>query len=451
MQTEQTHGLGSNRIAIPNTHQPRIVIVGGGFGGLELARKLAGIEAQVVLFDRYNFHTFQPLLYQVATAGLEADSIAGPFRKLFEEQENFYFRLANVQRIDPTERMVHTSIGGLKFDYLILANGAKTNYFGNKELEKHVFPLKQIPHALDLRNRILENFEKAILANTLEERQSLIDFVVVGGGPTGVEVAGALGELKMHVLPHDYPELDFRQMDIHLIEGSPRLLNGMSDKAGQKALEYLKKFQVDVWLNTFVKSYDGKDIVLSNGQMLQSRTVIWAAGVMGDVIEGMPAEAIHARGNRLKVDEYNRVAGTDHVFAIGDVAAMITADTPNGHPMIAPVAMQQGELLANNLRRLLAGRQDLKAFKYFDKGSMATIGRNKAVVDLPGKLRFQGFFAWFVWLFVHLMAIAGYRNRIVILMNWFWNYFTYDRASRLIIKPFVKEKDIELAETTKPV
>lgn len=433
---------GESSISIPELNRPRVVIIGGGFGGIELAKNLIHKDIQVVMFDRYNYHTFQPLLYQVATAGLDPSAIAGPLRKIFEGKENFFFRLGRVKNINPEKNTIETSIGELSYDFLVIACGTKTNYFGNATLAKLVFPMKQLPEALDLRTHILQNIEKALLVKDRDEQQSLIDFVVVGGGPTGVEVAGALGELKLHVLPNDHPELDFRQMDIHLIEGAGRLLNGMSEKASEKAYDYLKDFDVNVWLNTTVKDYDGREVTLSNGKKILSRTVVWAAGVTGSLIDGLSPDCI-VRGNRLKVDQTNKVVGYENIFAIGDIASMISEETPNGHPQVAPVAMQQGQLLAKNLRNLILKRKkEFKTFKYHDKGSMATIGRNRAVVDLPF-IKFQGFFAWFVWLFVHLMSIVGFRNRIMILLSWIWNYFTYDRATRLILKPFSKGKNTE--------
>jgi NADH:ubiquinone reductase (H+-translocating) len=423
---------------IPELNIPRVVIIGGGFAGINLVKRLLGKGLQIVMLDRYNYHTFQPLLYQVATAGLEAGSIAGPLRKLFGDEDGFYFRLALVEKINPEKNTIDTSIGSLRYDYLVIANGAKTNYFGNNKMASLVFPLKQLPQALDLRSHILQNFEQAALVKDYEEKQSLIDYVVVGGGPTGVELAGALGELKMHVLPNDYPELDFRQMDIHLVEGSERLLNGMSKEAGEKALAYLKKFSVDVWLNTRVDDYDGKEVTLTNGRKFFSRTVIWAAGVTGNLIAGLNPEAI-TRGNRILTDDYHKVVGYENIFAIGDIAFIKTEKNPSGHPQVAQVAIQQGKNLAKNLLSVIKKPATLTPFQYKDLGSMATIGRNKAVVDLPG-IKFQGLFAWFLWLFVHLIAITGFKNKVSVLVSWLWNYFTYDRSTRLIIRPFFREK-----------
>jgi NADH:ubiquinone reductase (H+-translocating) len=434
-----------NTIQIPDTVKNRVVIIGGGFAGIEFVRHLPEGFFQVVMFDRHNYHTFQPLLYQVATAGLEPDSIAEPLRKVFEGFKEFYFRLAEVNEIQLQKNKVITSIGELTYDYLIVANGSRTNYFGNQEIYKKAFPLKQIPQALDLRSNILQCMEKAVIVRDPAEKQRLLNFVIVGGGPTGVEVAGALGELKLHILPNDYPELDMSMMKVYLIEGSGRLLAAMSEKSSQKALEYTRKFGVTVILDTVVKSFDGRKAVLSNGEEIPTETLVWAAGVMGNVIPGFQAENI-GRGNRLLVNEYNQVNGTENVFALGDIALMSTADNPNGHPMLAPVAQQQGRLLASNLYRLTTG-STMKAFVYNDKGSMATVGRNKAVVDLPG-FTFHGFLAWAVWMFVHLFSIAGFRNKVVIFSNWVYHYITFDRGNRLIIRPFIKPYTLDQTQET---
>jgi NADH dehydrogenase len=415
---------------IADIGKPRIVIVGGGFAGIELAKSLRKADVQVVLIDKQNHHAFQPLLYQVATAGLEADSIVYPFRKIFEDQKNFYFRMAEVEKVDTAKQVVHTTIGELRYDYLVIATGATTNYYGNEQIQHCAVPIKTIEDAIALRNKILSNFERALLTDDEEQMNSLIDYVVVGGGPTGVEIAGALAELKLHVFPQDYKELDFIKMDIHLIQSGPRLLNGMSAEASEKALEFLKALGVRVWLNCRVKSYDGFTVELESGEKLITRTLIWAAGVCGVPVPGLREESI-LKGNRLQVDIYNRVLGYKNIFAIGDVAAMITRNTPQGHPMMAPPAMQQGKLLGKNLIGLLQGKP-MQAFRYNDKGSMATIGRNKAVVDLQA-YKTQGLIAWFVWMFVHLISIVGYRNRLVVLMNWMWSYFSYDKGMRLII------------------
>lgn len=417
---------------IPETDLPRIVIVGGGFGGLNLAKSLKNVKAQIVLLDKNNFHTFQPLLYQVATAGLEPDSIAGPLRKSFEGNPNYFFRMVKVKGIDPANNEVITSIGNLSYDYLVLANGSVTNYFNKKDFRPKVLPLKRIVHALDVRSHILQNFEQAVMTKDPKELEKMMNIVVVGGGPTGVEVSGALAELKRYILPKDYPDLDFSNMKIHLIEGSDRLLNGMSDFAGEEALKYIRKMGIDVQLNTFVEDYDG-DTVKLNGGTIETATVVWSAGVRGNVVEGLDATAVER--SRILVDEFSRVKGTDNVFAIGDVAMMQSEEFPNGHPMVAPVAMQQGRHLAKNLKSLITSKEP-KPFKYFNKGSMATIGKNKAVVDMPNGMKFKGFFAWMIWMFVHIMYLIGFRNKLITLNNWVWSYLTYDKGTRLIIRTF---------------
>jgi NADH dehydrogenase len=418
---------------IPESNQPRVVIVGGGFGGLQLAKRLKNKPFQVVLVDRHNYHAFQPLLYQVATAGLEPDSIAYPIRKVFEGQSNFFFRMAEVEAIETESNTLKTSQGDLRYDYLVLATGSKTNFFGNTGIETHGMGMKSVPEALDLRSLFLQNFERALLTDDVNERESLMNFVIVGGGPTGTELAGAIAELKNHILPHDYPDLDIRRMQIHLIEAAPKLLAAMSDSAGKKSYDYLTSLGVQVWLETLVEDYDGLTIKTNTGKTLQSRFLIWAAGVQGAGIPGLP-DAVKARGNRIAVNEFSQVNGFENVFAIGDIASMQTAQFPNGHPMVAQPAIQQGQLLAKNLQRLIK-KQALKPFKYADRGSLATIGRNKAVADLPG-IHLGGIFAWMIWMFVHLMALVGFRNKLVTFINWSWAYVQYDKGARLIIRPF---------------
>ena len=414
---------------IADLGKPRIIVIGGGFGGLKVCRGLRDAGAQVVLFDKYNHHTFQPLLYQVATSGLETNSIVFPFRKRFSDYHDFYFRLGEVNNINANENFIETSIGKIDYDYLVIATGASTNYYGMEEVEKNSMAMKTITDAIKVRNRIIRNLEFALLTDDREIMNSLIDFVIVGGGPTGVELAGALAELKNNVFPKDYPELELNQMDIHLVEAGSRLLNGMSKKAGEKSLEYLTKMGVKVYLNCAVKSYDGYTVEFNTGEKLITRTLIWAAGVKGNPIAGLTPEST---GRRLKVDEFNRVKGYENIFAIGDVAQMEGDEKyPNGYPMMAPPAIQQGKLLAKNLKRLMS-KKELKPFIYFDKGSMATIGRNKAVVDM-GKLKWQGFFAWFVWMFVHLVSIVGFKNKFFVMTSWIMSYLTYDKSNRLII------------------
>lgn len=426
--------LNELSISIPETSLKRVVIVGGGFGGIEFAKLLSDKDFQVVLIDRHNYHTFQPLLYQVATAGLEADSIAAPLRQMFEEKKNFHFRMAMVNEVRPEQNTICTSIGNLNYNVLVLAVGSKSNYFGNQELPKTSFPLKQVPQALDLRSHVLQNFERAVVSNDPAEREGLLNYVMVGGGPTGVEMAGAFAELKKHVLPCDYPELDFRQMQIYLIEGGDRVLGSMSEKSSKNALDALLEMGVNVKLNTIVKDYDGQTATLKDGATLKTNTLVWAAGVQGNMLPGIKEESIFK--SRLRVDDQNRVLGYDNLYALGDIAAHITEKTPNGLPMLSPVAMQQGRHLARNLNGQAKGNL-MKPFEYFDKGSMATIGRNRAVVDMPNGMHLKGFIAWLAWMFIHIFYLIGFRSKVMVFINWVWSYFTYDKGTRLIIRPFV--------------
>lgn len=416
---------------IADLGKPRVIIIGGGFGGLEVAKGLRTTKIQTVLFDKYNHHTFQPLLYQVATSALETSSIVFPFRRHFAKQDNFIFRLGEVKEIKAGENCIETSIGSVTYDFLVIATGAETNFYGLKDVQENAQPMKTIIDSIKLRNILIRNIETALLIEDKELMNSYMDIVIVGGGPTGVELAGAIAELKKYVFPKDYPELEMTQMDIHLIEATPRLLNGMSDIAGAKALQYLQEMGVKVHLNCVVKSYNGHQVVFNTGEKLISKTLIWAAGVKGNPVFGLHAESL-GKATRLKVDEFNIVKGYHNIFAIGDVALMEgDPGFVNGHPMMAPPAMQQGELLASNIKQLIA-KQPLKPFRYNDKGSMATIGRNKAVVDM-GKLRFQGFFAWLIWMFIHLISIIGFRNKFFVFINWLTSYFSYDKSNRIII------------------
>jgi NADH:ubiquinone reductase (H+-translocating) len=417
---------------IKETNQKRLVIVGGGFGGIELAKRLAGKDIQVVILDKHNYHTFQPLLYQVATAGLEPDSIAYPLRKLFQKSKNCIYRMAEVQKILSKDNMILTNIGKLTYDYLVIATGSKTNYFGLEHEKEEMMAMKTIPQALNLRSLMLQNFENALLTNDLEYRKELMNVLIVGAGPTGVELAGAIAEMKRYVLPKDYPELDVSMMEIHLFESAPRVLAVMSEEASAKSYAYLQKLGVKVHLKTQLNNFENNQVILPDGTLIRAETLIWTAGVKGAVIDGLPDAAV--AGSRIKVNEFNQVQGFENIFAIGDVAAMITEKTPRGHAMVAPVAMQQGHCLAKNILKLQQN-QPLAAFEYNDKGSMATIGRNRAVVDLPF-YKFQGLFAWFVWMFVHIMSLVGFRNKTTVLINWVYSYFTYNRALRLIIRPF---------------
>ena len=419
---------------IPNLTRPRIVIIGGGFGGLKLAKSLSAIEAEVVLIDKNNYHTFQPLLYQVATSGLNGASIAYPFRKFFEKQENFFFRLAEVLSVTPDQQLVDTSIGSIRYNYLVIATGAETNFFGNLLMQKNAIALKSINDAVMLRNTILCNLETALQAKDESQINLLMDFVIVGGGPTGVELAGAISELRKHVFPKDYKELNIKQMDINLIQSGDQLLKGMSAKASKKALEYLENYGVKVWLNRRVKSYDGETVLLDSGEELKTQTLIWTAGVIGSPVKGLREESI-VSGNRILVDQYNQVKGYDNIYAVGDVACMITDEYPDGHPMVAQPAIQQGKLLAKNLIKRLNGRAQTP-FSYHDQGSMATIGRNHAVADLKmfkTEFRTQGFLAWLIWMFIHLISIISFKNRLIVLLNWTTSYFSYDKGIRLIL------------------
>ncbi len=432
---------------IADLGKPRVVIVGGGFGGLALAKALANAPVQVVLIDKQNYHGFWPLLYQVATASLNADSIVSPFRKILTGQDNFYFRMAEVKSIDAAAQVVETSIGQVRFDYLVLATGTTSNFFGDKQMEKYSICLKSVTDAIELRNTLLSNFEQALQIGDVEQLNSMLDFVIVGGGPTGVEMAGALSELRAHVFPRDYRELDLKQMDIHLVQSGPVLLKGMSAEASAHALKYLEELGVQVWLDNRVTSYDGYTVKLKSGEQLVTRTLIWAAGVTGAPIAGLAPEAL-LKSNRYQVNEFNQVAGYDHIFALGDIAQMTAPAYPEGHPQVAQPAIQQGKLLGQNIERLLQ-KQPLRPFKYDDKGTMATIGRHRAVGDIQlfGKqYHITGWLGWLAWSFVHVLALVGFRNRITVFLAWGWNYITQDKGMRYIIgkaKAPLEEKQLD--------
>ena len=417
---------------IPNSEKKRVVIIGGGFGGLKMAQEISKEIYQVILIDRNNYHQFQPLFYQVATAGLEPSSIAFPFRKIFHNEKNFHFRLTSVKSIQVENKLVETSIGTISYDYLIIATGADTNFFGNERIQQFAMPMKSIAEALSLRNTIFQRLEDALNSQNDEERAKCMNIVIVGGGPTGVEVAGTLAEMRSFILPKDYPEMDFTQMKIVLLEGSPRVLNAMSDVSCVKAKEYLIKLGVEVYNNTQVVDYDGEYVTLKEGDKIPSKTLIWSAGIIGNLINGLKDDC-YLPGGRYSVDEFNKVKGTDSIFALGDVAGMISEKYPRGHPQMAQPAIQQGNNLAKNLNGLQSGKS-MKPFTYKDLGSMATVGRNKAVVELPN-YKFQGFFAWAVWMVVHLKSILGIKNKFVVFLNWVWNYITYNLSLRLIIRP----------------
>lgn len=409
----------------------RLVIVGGGFAGLKLAESLHRDDVQIVLFDKANYHTFQPLLYQVATAAIDTDTIVRPFRDELNKQDNLFFRMAEVLHVDTERQWIDTSIGHINYDYLVVATGAQTNFYGNKVLEEHAFQLKSLEDALQLRNKILKNFEEALLEEDEEHMNSLIDYVIVGGGPTGVEVAGALAELKNYIFKDDYRELDIlKEMDIHLVQSGDRLLPGMSEQAGRKAERYLEDMGVDVIKNTRVSEYDGYYVKLSDGQTLITKTLIWGAGVCGNLLEGLPDEAV-LRGNRYKVDAYNQIEGLEHVFAIGDIAAMVDEEKPRGHPMMAQPAIQMGKHLAKNLNRLLDGKA-MQPFRYKDKGSMATVGKNKAVVDTKS-FKMGGFMAWMLWGYVHCFGMKGAKNRLNLILHWLYGYVSTEKGHRIIM------------------
>ncbi len=421
----------------------KVVIVGAGFGGLRLARRLNNKPGfEVLLIDRFNYHQFQPLFYQVATAGLDASNISFPLRKVFQKSRNVRIRLAELQQVLPAENKLVTDAEEIHYDALVLATGADTNFFGNEQLAASAFPMKSTVEALQLRYRLLQNFENALTVTDPEIMQSLMNIVVAGGGPTGVEISGALAEMKKYVLPRDYPELDFSKMNIYLLEGSGKTLGSMSEKSSVQSRKYLEKLGVTVMTGALVKDYDGRVVTLSDGNRIVSSTLIWAAGIKGNIPNGISKELI-ARGNRIKTDRHCLVMGTTNIYAIGDLAYMETPKYPQGHPQVASVAIQQADLLAGNLRLMerKAGASRLYEFEYRDKGSMATVGRNLAVVDIPKpRLHFGGFFAWMVWMSLHLMLILGVKNRFFVFCNWLYNYITYDQNLRLIFREFNKPK-----------
>ena len=417
---------------IPKTDKKRVVIVGGGFGGLKLAQKLTNSNFQVVLVDKNNYHQFPPLIYQVASSGIEPSSIAFPFRRLFQKRKDFYFRLAQVRGILSGEKAIETSIGKISYDYLVLAAGTTTNFFGNKEIEEASIPMKTLSESMGLRNAILDNLERALTCTSAKERQELLNVVIVGGGATGVEIAGALSEMKNFVLPKDYPDLPNSLMNIYLIESQPRLLAAMSEKSSANVLKYLRSMGVNVLLNQRVTDYKDHTAYINDGSTIATRTFIWVTGVAAQKVDKIPTESI-GRGGRILVNEYNQVQGLEDVYCIGDQCLMPNADPAweNGHPQLAQVAIQQGKLLASNLIRLDKGKE-LKPFRYKNLGTMATVGRNKAVAEFAG-IKMGGFFAWLMWLVVHLRSILGVRNKFIVFFNWMINYFSYGQSLRLII------------------
>ncbi len=429
----------------------KVLIIGGGFGGLKLARSLNNkADFEIYLLDKYNYHQFQPLFYQVATAGLDASNISFPLRKVFHKSNNVHFRMAEVQEIIPDENLpagrqgkVLTDIGEFTYDALVLATGADTNFFGNENLIENAFPMKSTVEAVQLRHRLIQNFEDALSAKSETELLRLMTIVIVGGGPTGVELSGAIADMRRFVLPKDYPELDFNKMKIYLLEGGAKTLGAMSEKSSDDSLKYLQKLNVIVNTNTVVKDYDGERVTMQNGETIESAMVIWAAGIKGNIPAGINKNLI-VKGNRIKVDRMNKVYGFENIYAIGDVAYMETEKYPQGHPQVASVAIQQGALLANNLRRWEMKSPHTEVFEYFDKGTMATVGRNLAVVDiLKPKLHVNGFIAWMMWMGLHLVLLLGVKNRFAVFSNWIYNYITYDQNLRLIFKEFYRPKKTE--------
>lgn len=414
----------------------KVIILGAGFAGLTVAKRMRNSGYDITLIDQYNFHQFQPLFYQVATARLEPSSISFPLRKVFQRKKCVHVRLAKVAGVDTAAQTVMTNEGNFTYDYLVIATGCTTNYFGNKNIEQFAFPMKSTTEAITLRNRILLNFEDALSA-TPAQLPGIMNIVVAGGGPTGVELAGSLAEMKKNILPKDYPDMDFSQLNIYLIEGGPATLGPMSKASQQKSQEYLEKMGVQVWTNSIVEDYDGKTVRLKDGRTVPTHTLIWAAGVTGNVPTGIPPEKL-VRGNRIKVDEFSRVEGIENIFAVGDISYMETPDFPKGHPQLANVANAQAKFAADNLENIYRDKP-LKKFTYKNPGTMATVGKRKAVVDLPF-MSFQGRLAWFVWMFLHLMLILNVRNKIVVFINWAISYFTNDTTLRLILEPTKKDK-----------
>lgn len=439
-------------INIQRNQKKRVVIVGGGLGGLRLAEDLYGSGMQVVLIDKNNFHQFPPLIYQIASAGIDPSSISFPFRQIFRKRKDFYFRMAEARMVDTEKKILQTSIGKIDYDYLVLAAGATTNFFGNKNIEEWAIPMKTVPEAMGLRNALLSNFERALTCATEEERQELLNVVIVGGGATGVEIAGALAEMRRYVIPYDYPDMDSSLMHIYLIEAGDRLLAGLSQESSQKAYEFLKSMGVDIQFGKMVTDYRDHKVVMKDGTEIPTRTFLWVSGIRANAMPGID-ESHLGRGFRFKVDEYNRIPGVEDVFAIGD-QCLQTSDAayPNGHPQVAQVAIQQAKNLAKNLKLINQGADSsaLTEFCYKNLGSMATIGRNKAVVEI-GKFRSQGFFAWVLWLVVHLRSILGVKNKMMVLLNWLWKYVSYNDSIRMITyatKPREVEERMKREQTT---
>lgn len=425
-----------DEICLPDTNLPRVVIIGGGFAGLALVEKLKHKDVQVVLFDKNNFHQFQPLLYQVVTSALEPDSIVFPFRKQFNGYKNVLFRLAEIEEIQPSSNTVVTNKGKVYYDYLVLATGTRTNFFGMDNVESHSLGMKDIRDSLNIRHMMLQNLEQAAITCDEKERDALTNFVIVGGGPAGVEMAGALAEFCKYILPKDYPEYPSSIMNIYLIEAIDELLSTMSEKASTKTLKYLKDLDVKVLFNESVSDYDGSIVTTKSGKTILAKNLIWTAGVKGQFPKGINEKNV-VRGNRIKTDGNLKVEGYKNIFAIGDIAALISEDTPKGHPQVAQAAIQQGKYLGNSILNIIKDKL-VKPFQYKDKGALATVGKRKAVADL-GKFKFAGYFAWLLWSVVHLISISGFRNRLMVGFNWAVSYFTYEKSNRLIIRNFKPE------------
>ncbi len=417
---------------IEHTDKKRIVIVGGGLGGLELAFKLVDDDYQVVLIDKNNYHQFPPLIYQVASGGLEPSSISFPFRRLFQGKKDFFFRMAKVESVNTDKKIINTTVGEIDYDYLVMAFGAKTNFFGNKDIEATTLPMKSVSEAMRLRNTILRNLELALTEEDPARKQALMNIVVVGGGASGVEIAGAVAEMKKNIIARDYPDLDSSQMHIYLVNAVDRLLSAMDPVSSKRAERDLKELHVHIRQPQFATEYKDGILKTSAGLEIPTQTVIWVSGICANTVEGFPAESIGHAG-RFLTDRFCRVKGVKDVYAIGDVSLVEGDDEyPLGHPQLAQVAMQQAKTVAKNFKAMSKGKE-LKPFKYKNLGVMATIGRNHAVAEISGK-KFGGFPAWALWLVVHLRSILGVKNKTFILLNWVWNYINYKQSLRLILK-----------------
>ena len=417
---------------IPESDKKRVVIVGCGFAGLTLAKKLRNKDYQVVVLDKHNYHQFPPLFYQVASAGLEESSILFPLRKIFQHYKNFHLRKVEVRSVNTENNTLITSSGEIGYDYLVFAHGATNAYFGSAQMQKYSRGMKTIAEVLDLRNSLLMNFENALTAQSDEEREMLMTIVIIGGGPSGVEIAGALAEMNKYVLSKDYPEFKEIRAKIYLVEALDRVLSAMSEQSSDKARVFLEKLGVHVLTNTKASGCDEKKVFLDSGKSIETGMIIWTAGIAGNSMGGLRPDCF-TRTGRLIVDRNSRISGYSNVFAIGDISLQTEEKYPKGHPQVAQVAIQQAELLAENLVRL-KNNKPMKEFKYRDLGTMATVGRHLAVVELP-YVRFQGIFGWFVWMFIHLMSIIGVKNKLQIFINWAWKYFTYDQSTRIILRP----------------